>query len=191
MRIVMGLFEGLLSYDPATLEPRPGLAYRYDVDSSNTLYTFHLRENAKWSNGQALTSSDVYNSWKRVLTPKTAAPYASQLYPILGAEAYNTGKNSDFNSVGIKVINPLTLQVQLHAPCPYFTSLCAFVTLFPTPIDLIKKYGDAWVKPEHIITSGPFIIKDWVSRNLITLEANPHYWDRACAFKTHQRVLIR
>ena len=178
MKVVIGLFEGLLSYHPKTLEPVPGIAYKYDLDNTGKIYTFHLRKGAKWSNGTALTAIDFYRSWKRVLTPKTGASYASQLYPIQGAEKYHKAKLKDFNKVGVKVIDQHTLEVTLHAPCPYFTDLCAFVTLFPTPVALIEKYGDAWVKPENIITNGPFTVKDWTARSIISMEPNPQYWDK-------------
>jgi len=177
MTLVMGLFEGLLNYDPRTLEVRPGIAYKYEIDSTGKVYTFYLRENAKWSNGNPLTAKDIFDSWIRVLSPKTAASYASQLYPIQGAEAFNKGKETNPASLGLKVVNKTTFQVTLHAPCPYFLSLCGFVTLYPTPVDLIEKLGDAWVKPENIISNGPYIIKSWQSRNKIILEPNPHYWD--------------
>jgi oligopeptide transport system substrate-binding protein len=178
MRLVIGLFEGLLSYDPSSLEPVPGIAYKYEIDSTGKVYTFYLREEAKWNNGIPMTALDFHRSWERVLNPKTGASYASQLYPIQGAEAYNKGKLDDFKQVGVKVKSKHVLEVTLHNPCPYFTDLCAFVTLFPTPVDLIEQHGDSWVRPENIISNGPFQVKSWISRSIVTLEPNPHYWDK-------------
>ena len=110
--------------------------------------------------------------------PKREPLYASQLYPILNAEAFNKGQVTDFDKVGVKVLNPHLLEVTLHAPCPYFLSLCAFVTLFPTPVHLIEKHGDAWVKPEHLIGNGAFKLESWQSRNKIEMLPNEHYWDK-------------
>lgn len=177
MMVVNALFEGLVAYDPVDLSPRPGLAQRWTISDDGLTFTFFLRE-AKWSDGRPLTSKDVLRSWERVLRPSTGAPYASQLYPVKGAEAYNKGEVKDFAQVGVQAPQPQRLVVSLEAPCPYFLDLCAFVTLFPVPLDLVEEHGDRWVRPEHIVGNGPFRIESWKTRDRIVMVPNEHYWDR-------------
>lgn len=177
-RIVDGLFEGLVSLDPETLAPRPGVAESWAVSDDQKQYTFVLRKDAKWSNGEALTSADFVASWQRVLNPKTGAAYAYQLYPVKNAEAYNQGKLQDFTQVGVQATDAHTLMVALENPCPYFLDLVAFHTLFPTPSAPIRQHGDRWVMPENIVCNGPFRLAKWLPDQRIELTPNPHYWDR-------------
>ncbi len=175
-RLVGELFEGLVNLDPKTLEPRPGVAYRWEILNNGLTYKFHLRKNAKWSDGADLTAHDFYQSWKRVLTPSTGSSYAYQLFPVKGAKESHTNPINSFNNVGIKVIDKHTLSVQLHSPCNYFLDLVAFHTLFPVPVSLINKYKDQWVRVEHIISNGPFKLSAWKPRQKIDMVKNEHYW---------------
>ena len=176
-RLLRALFEGLTSSDPKTLEARPGTAKSWDISADGLTYTFQLREDARWSDGKPVTSQDFYDSWKRVLTPATAATYAYQLYPIANAEAFQKGKLTDFAKVGITAPDDHTLVATLGAPCPYFLDLCAFFTLYPVRVDVIEAHGDRWQRPEHMVSNGPFKLTAWEARQHITMEKNPHYWD--------------
>ena len=175
-RLVGALFEGLVNLDPKTLQPRPGVAHRWTISDDALRYTFHLRSNAKWSDGVRVTAKDFRSAWERVLNPMTGAAYAYQLFPIVGAEEYQKRKLLSFDDVGIKVINPDTLEVNLKSPCSYFLDLVAFHTLFPVRIDLIKIKGDRWVRPENIICNGPYRLSKWEPRQKIELVKNPYYW---------------
>lgn len=177
MRIANNLFEGLLTFHPKSLKPIPGMAESWTISDDGLIYTFKLRS-AKWSNGKALTALDFLKSWERVLNPKTGASYASQLFPIQNAEAYNKSTVKNFDEVGVKATQSDLLEVRLHTPCPYFLDLCAFTTLNPVPIDLVNRHREQWTKSEHIIGNGPFILKERKARQSLTLVPNPHYWDR-------------
>ncbi|MBF0197245.1 MAG: peptide ABC transporter substrate-binding protein [Planctomycetes bacterium] len=191
MRMAEALFEGLLTYDPKTLEARPGVASSWTVQNEGKLYTFTIRKNALWSDGTKLTSHDFYHSWQRVLEAKTAASYAMQLYPIDGAEKYHKGQIKDFKKVGISCPDKHTLVVRLKQACPYFTDLAAFVTLYPTPIHVIQKYGDRWVRPEHIVSNGPFILKDWQHRQKLIMQKSSHYWAKENVKLNHVTALLQ
>lgn len=178
-RIVNELFEGLVTLDPKTLEPRPGVADRWEISDDGLVYRFHIRDAARWSNGSPVTAMDFYRSWKRVLTPSTGAAYVYQLYAVKGAAAYSRGEISSFDEVGISVPDRATLRVELAAPCTYFLDLVAFHTLMPVPVDAINAHGDQWVHPTHFVGNGPYVLKSWEPRQKIELVPNDDYWDRS------------
>jgi len=183
-RLANALFEGLMRLN-AKGRPEPGVAERFTLSEDGRIYTFYLRENARWSNGDPVTASDFFNSWERVLNPKTAAEYAYQLHYIENAKAYNEGKITDFSKVGIKVLQPYVLEVRLTHPTPFFLDLCAFVTTFPVHLPTVKRYGEEWLKPEKIVTNGAFLLKEWRLNDRIWLDKNPTYWDAsAVSLKT-------
>ena len=175
-RICYALFEGLLHFDRFG-EPQPGIAESWDLSSDDKIYTFHLRANAKWSNGDPVTANDFVQSWKRVLLPETASEYAYLLYHIKNAEPFNEGTLKDFRTVGVTAIDDRTLRVELVAPVPYFLDLCSFATLLPVHMPTVKMYGDDWIKPDKLVNNGPFRLKEWRLNYRIRLEKNPLYWD--------------
>ena len=118
--IIMSLFEGLVSEDPHDLHPVPGVAESWDVSPDGKIYTFHLRKNAKWSNGDPVTARDFLESYKRILTPSLASEYSYMHFVVKNAQAYNEGKITDFDQVGYKVLDDYTLQVTLENSTPYF-----------------------------------------------------------------------
>ncbi len=179
MRVVDALFEGLMRYHPETLAPEPAVAERCEMGGNGLLYTFHLRKDALWSDGQRVISGDFLYSWRRVLTPATAAPYAYQLYPVAGAEDFHKGRNSDFSTVGVSAPDEATLVVRLARPCPYFLDLAAFPTLYPVPRGAVEKHGDRWVRPGNLVSNGAFTLTDWKPRERIELARGANYWDRA------------
>lgn len=175
-RILVGLFEGLTSLDPKTLDPRPGIAEKWDLSPDGRTYTFHLRE-ANWSDGKPVTAKDFEYAWMRVLDPATPTDYAHQLYYIKGAEDYREKKTGNRDAVGIKVVNDRTIQVELTNPCTFFLDLCAFYTYYPVRKDVIDKHGPAWTKPENFVSNGAFRLKDWKPTDHILIEKNPAYWN--------------
>lgn len=188
MRVVQALFEGLVNLDPETLEPRPGLAESWDIAADRRHYTFHLRKNARWSDGRPVTAVEVLQSWKRVITPSTGAAYAYQLYPVKGAEAFHHKKVA-FAQVGLAAPDARTLKVELTVPCPYFLDLAAFPTLFPVRIELIQRYGSSWTRPGRLIGNGPYVLREWKPRERIVLERNEQYWDRRVCHLTRITAL--
>ena len=178
-RVVDCLFEGLLRLNPKGVA-EAGLAQAWEVSEDKLVYTFHLRPDAKWSNGEPITAKDFVASWERALRPATASLYAQQLWYIKNARPYNEGTLKDFGEVGAKALDGATVQVTLEAPTPFFLDLAAFPTLRPVYLPALEKYGeDQWLKPGHIVTSGPYTVKDWRIYDRIRMVKNPYYWDAA------------
>lgn len=180
-RIAYALFEGLTAFDQ-TGTPQPGVAERWEISPDGRTYTFHLRNDAKWSNGEAVTSADFLRSWKRTLTPLTASEYAYQLHYVRNARAFNEGKLANFDEVGLRAPDPLTFVVELDNPTPFFLDLCAFVTLLPvhtSSVELAEATSKAWMKPGHVIGNGAFTLEEWRLFDRIRLRRNPRYWNVA------------
>ncbi len=175
-RIVSELFEGLLRFNQAG-EPEPGVASSWEISPDHLTYIFHLRPEARWSDGKPVTADDFVCSWRRLLNSETAAPYSYQLFAVRGAEAFAAGNGKDFSRVGIEAPDQQTLKVTLKNPMPYFLQLCALWPLFPVRIDLIDRVGDDWIKPEHIIGNGPYLLSSWRLNDKIVLQKDPLYWD--------------
>jgi ABC-type oligopeptide transport system substrate-binding subunit len=177
-RVQIGLYEGLLNYDPKTSRPVPGVAKRWDISDDGTVYTFYLRD-AKWSDGKPVTAHDFVYAWKRVLNPATASDYAHQLYYIKGAAAYNSGQQPDASGVAVTARDDHTLVVGLAHPTPFFLDLMPFFTYYPVRQDVIEAFGSKWTLPQHHVGNGPYTLKQWVVNDYILLEKNPLYWDAA------------
>ncbi len=183
--IQFALFENLVAMDPGTLGPAPGVAERWEISQDVRTYRFHLRTNARWSNGDPLTAEDFRWSWWRALQPALGNEYGYMLYPIKNAEAYATGKLSDFSQVGIRVINEHELEVELGAPTPYFLQLLDHHSFSPVHRASIEKFGaptdrfSKWTRPGNMVTNGPFKLTDWKLYKYVRVEKNPYYWDAA------------
>ncbi len=177
-RIAYALFEGLTIFGPDSI-PRPGVASAWEVSSDGRQYTFHLRPEARWSNGDPVTSSDFLYAWRRVLLPETGSEYASQLYPIHNAELFNTGALKDFSQVGIVCVDPQTLVVHLDNPTPYFPDLCAFATFLPVHQATAEGHSDWASKPEHFVGNGPYLLQEWRLFDRVRLVKNFRYWNAA------------
>ncbi len=184
-RLLSSMFEGLVNLDFETMQPIPGVAETWDVSDDGLVYTFHLRADARWSNGDPVTADDFVYSWRRVLTPALAAEYAYLLYPIENAEAFNSGTLTDFDGVSVSAPDPRTLVVKLRAPTPYFLTLQIHFSFYPVHRVTIEKFAaetrrdTAWTRPGNLVSNGPFVLKTWTPNKEITVEKNPHYWDVA------------
>lgn len=177
-RVVSALFEGLTAFDSAAI-PRPGVAESWTISADKREYIFHLRHDARWSNGDAVTARDFTASWRRALAPETASDYASQLYFIKNGKPFNEGTLKDFSQVGVRASDDFTLEVTLENPTPFFLDLCAFPTLFPVHLPSVTKYGDDWIKPGKLVGNGPYLLAGWRINDRIRLVKNPRYWDAA------------
>jgi len=176
--IILNAFEGLTRMDKDS-KAAPGVAEKWEMSEDGLKYTFHLRKDAKWSDGEAVTANDFKYAWLRALDPKTAADYAYQLYYIKGGEEYNTSEGTA-EDVAINVVDEYTLEVELTAPTSYFTQLTAFATYMPVRKDIIEANGDAWAtKAETYVSNGPFKMTDFRMKDAIILEKNENYWDAA------------
>lgn len=176
--IISDLFEGLVSVSP-TGEIEPRLAEKWE-NKDNTVWTFHLRPGVTWSDGTAITAQDIVWSWQRLVSPLTASPYASypgNMHIVNGAEIAQGQKAPE--TLGVKAVDDATLEVTLTQPNAAFLAMLAHPSLVPLDKVLISRYGDKWTKPEHIVTSGPYKLSQWVVNERIVAERNPRYWDNA------------
>ena len=179
-RIAYALFEGLTSFNAAGIAG-PGVAERWDLSPDARVYTFHLRRDAKWSNGDPVTARDFLASWRRTLAPETAAEYSYQLYYVKNAKAFNEGQIKDFSQIGLRVVDDFTFEVTLDNPTPFFLDLCAFVTLLPVHLPSVERCdqtGLSWTKPEHLIGNGAFTLKEWRVFDRIRLVKSETYWNK-------------
>lgn len=175
--VIGNAFEGLYRVDESDVE-KPGVAKSCDISSDGITYTFHLRDDAKWSDGEPVTAKDFAYAWKRALDPKTAAEYAFQLYYIKGAKEFNTGKGTADN-VGIKVIDDLTLEVTLVQPTSYFLNLTTFQTLMPVREDIVSANPDTWTtNPATYVTNGAFKLEEYNMKDSYVFVKNDNYYDK-------------
>jgi oligopeptide transport system substrate-binding protein len=250
------LFEGLTSYDPRDGHPVQGVATSWDQSADNRLFRFHLRPDAKWSDGAPVTAHDFEYAWRRVLRPETASRGVNNLYLLKNGEPFSQGKLKalardaallteprpgsraearlskgsfvqidapaekgwvrvsrfdalptfsgaappaaappaagflpevdlveDASILGVRALDDRTLDVELERPTPYFLRLTSYQTLFPVRRDVVEAFdqrgeGELWVRPENIVSNGPYVLDDWKFRYEITMRPNPHYWRR-------------
>ena len=175
--ILRNVFEGLTVVSPEG-EVQPGAAESWEVSDDGLVYTFKLREGNKWSNGDPVTAQDFEFAWKRVLNPETASQYASIMFPIKGAEAYNSGEGK-VEDVGIKAVDESTLEVTLVAPTAYFLELPAFYSFMPVNQKVVE--GDenwAMEAGEAYVINGAFKLETWNHNSDYVLTKNDQYWDK-------------
>ena len=172
------LFEGLLVTD-VDGHPAPGVAEKWD-NKDFKVWTFHLRKDAKWSDGTPVTAEDFVYSWQRLANPNTASPYASYLQygHIANIDDIIAGKKP-VTDLGVKAIDANTFEVTLSEPVPYFYKLLVHPSVSPVPKSAVEKFGEKWTQPANIVTNGAYKLKDWVVNERMVLERNPQYWDNA------------
>ena len=172
------LFEGLLISD-VDGKPSPGVAEKWE-NKDFKVWTFHLRKDAKWSDGTPVTAQDFVYSWQRLANPNTASPYASYLQygHIVNIDDIIAGKKP-ITDLGVKALDDHTFEVTLSEPVPYFYKLLVHSSVSPVPRAAVEKFGEKWTQPANIITNGAYKLKDWVVNERIVLERNTNYWDNA------------
>ena len=175
--VARDLFEGLMSQDEDG-NLVPGVATGYDVSDDKLTYTFHLRPEAKWSNGDPVTAGDFVFGWRRAADPATASPYQwyMGLMSIANGEAVIAGDMPP-EELGVKAIDDHTFEVTLSAPLPYFAQMTTHATTFPAPQKVIEEFGKDWTKPENIVSNGAYILTEHLPNERLTRERNPMYWD--------------
>ena len=185
-QVIPALFEGLLNFEPTTLAPTPGVAERWEISADGLTYTFHLRANAKWSNGDPFTSADFVYSFRRALSPALGSQYTLLFNPVRGAADYAAGKLTDFSAVGFVAPDPHTLVITLAQPTPYLLGMIAGNPIwFPVHRATIERHGKidqrgtGWTRAGHLVGNGAFILKEWRPNQVIVAEKSPLYWDAA------------
>jgi len=171
------LFEGLLRVGKNG-EVIPALATKWET--KGTVWTFHLRPEAKWSNGDPVTADDFVFSWRRLTDPKTASPYGSYLASayVLNAAEINAGSKPP-SELGVKALDAHTLQVTLAEPNSYLLKQLVHFPVLPVNRKVVEQYGKNWTQPQNFVGNGAFKLAQWVVNEKVVLERNTQYWDNA------------
>ena len=182
--VLAALFEPLIQLDPVDLHPVPAAAASWDVSPDGLVWTFHLQPNAKWSNGDPVRAADWVYSFRRFITASLAAPFSDYAFVVEGAEEYFRGQTPDFDKVGVRAIDPLTLEMRLKNPTPYLPALLNFWAFYAVHPPTIEKFGagvragPVWTRPGNLVGNGPFLLKELVPNDHLSVVPNPHYWGR-------------
>ena len=175
------MFLGLTNINNETGEIEPELATSWESSEDGLTWTFNLRDDVIWSDGNPVTAKDVEYSVKRAIKPETASPYAYVLYIIENAADINQTAiptdTYDIDTLGVTAVDDYTVEFKLASPASYFESISSLWTLRPVPSWAIEEYGDAWTEPENIIVNGPYKITDWSLGESMTFVKNPDYFD--------------
>jgi len=172
--ILRDLFEGLTSESP---EGRiiPGAAIRWNISRDGKTYTFYLRRDAHWSNGDPVTSDDFVYSLRRSADPATASKYAAVLLPIENAAEVLNGDLPP-SDLGVSAMDEFTLQIRMKGPTPYFLALLNHPSTYPVHRASLEKHGSAFSRPGNLVSNGAYVLGDWVIRSRIELVKNENYW---------------
>jgi ABC-type oligopeptide transport system substrate-binding subunit len=176
--VISALMDPLVKLNPDTGDPEASAADSWEVDGPTV--TFHLNEDATWTNGDPVTAQDYVYSWKRTLSPELAADYAYQLYGVKGAAEYNgCEKNCDAlaDKVAVTAVDDYTLQVELTSEQPWFLGQVSHHSFLPVHQATVEEFGDNWTDPENIVTNGPFMLESWDHEASINMVKNPDYRD--------------
>jgi len=171
------LFEGLFNQD-GDGNLIPGVAESYSTNADNTVYTFKLRHDAKWSNGDPVTAQDFVYGFTRAVDPATASPYAwfIAIPSIKNSEKIIAGDLPP-SELGVKALDDYTFEVTLERPVPYFVKMTAHQTMFPAPRKVIEQYGEDWIKPGNIVSNGAYKLDEWVVNEKMVFSRNDNYWN--------------
>lgn len=175
--VLHDLYEGLvITGDHAQIVP--GVARSWQISDDHLTYTFHLRKDARWSNGKPVTAADFVYSLRRAVDPRTASPYADIHKPIVNAGAIISNKKKP-DTLGVKALDEHTLQITLKEPTPFFLETLAHPSSDPVYPPAVKKWGDSFTQPGHAVTNGAYKMQLWRVNERIVLTRNTHYWDNA------------
>ena len=180
-RIITALFEGLVVEHPSGEGVAPGVAKSWENSEDRLTWTFHLRPEARWSDGSPVVARDFLDSYKRILTPSLGAEYAYKLHHVVGAEEFNKGELTDFSRTGFSAPDEHTLVMRLKHPVPYLLEALKHYSWFPVPVATVAKHGpvdrkgNRWTLPGNIVGNGPFVLKEWLRDQRIVVERSPTY----------------
>lgn len=167
------LFEGLVATAPdGSLVP--GAAESWELSDDRMTYTFHLRPDGRWSDGEPVTAADFVYGLRRGADPMTLSSYSQVLAPILNAEAVTRGMLPP-ESLAVEAVDDLTLVIRLKGPTPYFLELLTHSMTFPVRRSNVEQYGNRFARPGNLISNGPYVLDEWVVQSHIKLVKNPYY----------------
>ena len=176
--IQTNIMDGLVQFDfdAETLKVKPALALSWE-SKSNQVWTFKLRQGVKWTDGEPLVAKHFVDGWERLLRPTTASEYAYYLFIVKGAKDYNSGKEKDFDKVGVQAVDDHTLKVTLDKPVSYFPLMLTHHTTYPIRLDVVSTHGeDTWADEGKIVSLGAYKLIKWEHDNIIHLERNEEYY---------------
>ncbi|EJR31503.1 MULTISPECIES: peptide ABC transporter substrate-binding protein [Bacillus] len=175
--VMQNIFEGLYVLDDQD-QPIPAVAKSFKRSEDGKKYTFDLRKDAKWSNGDSVTANDFMFAWKRAINSETASQYAYMLFYVKNAKEINKG-TMPLDELGVKVINDYKLEVELEQPIPYFLQLLALPIYLPQHESFLKEQGKNYaLEPSNLIYNGPFVLEKWKHEQEFQLKKNATYWDQ-------------
>ncbi|UXI00352.1 ABC transporter substrate-binding protein [Photobacterium sp. TY1-4] len=174
--VIRDLMEGLVNQD-GNGNLVGGVAKSWETKDNKT-WIFHLRPEAKWSNGDPVSAADFVYAWQRLADPKTGSPYASYLEMTTMKNAVDiiSGKKSP-DALGVEAVDAHTLKVSLEKPVPYFVAMTVHTSMKPVNQKVVEKFGDKWTSPENYVGNGAFVLDKWVVNERIVLTRNSKYWD--------------
>jgi oligopeptide transport system substrate-binding protein len=175
--VLRQIMEGLMIQD-AQGNLRPGVATGFEASDGNTVYTFTLRDDAKWSNGDPVVAQDFVNGWRRAADPATASPYAwyVELTQMKNAAEIVAGTMPP-SELGVEAVDDHTLKVTLNQPVPYFPAMTSYATLSPIHLATVEKHGSNWTAPENYVGNGAYMLTELALNEYFKLEKSPTYWD--------------
>lgn len=188
--ILLNLMEGLLEIDSKN-KIQNRLAEKYVISPDGKTYTFTLRPNVLWQDGVPLKATDFVTSWKRLISPFTAASYAYLLFDVEGAKDFYDGKLKDFSKVGIKALDDRRIEVKLTRPLSYWIYLPSFWPLFPLRQDVLDKHGNSWASPGKMVTLGPFVLESRELGSKVVMVPNPRYWGKKPGITRAEALVIQ
>ena len=174
---VRDLFEGLMNQD-ADGNLIPGVATGYTTNEAKDVYTFTLRDNARWSDGNPVTAHDFVYAWRRLADPATASPYSwfADIMALENVGAVMSGESPP-EALGVRALDNHTLEVRLTASLPYFAAMTTHASTFPSPQWTVRTFGDAWTKPGNIVGNGAYVLTEHIPNETATRERNAMYWN--------------
>lgn len=175
--ILRDICEGLTSLDHAA-DPVPGVADKWEVSPDGRQYTFHLRPDARWSNGDRVVAGDFVAALRRLVDPTTASAYAQIVDVIVNAGDIVTGRQAP-DTLGVTSPDDATVVIQLNSPAPYLPSLLAHPSTCPIHRPTLAQHPDQVAKPGVMVSDGAFVLKEWVQGSHILAVRNRHYWNDA------------
>jgi oligopeptide transport system substrate-binding protein len=173
-RVAYDLFEGLTSFDQSN-QPIPGLAESWTIATDGKSYVFHLRPGIKFSNGTPISASDVVFSFQRLADPKNASPYNYLLTNLEHGQEVING-TLPVSALGIKALDSTTVQIKLIHPDSNFLQICTMPNLGIVSKASFTRYGNDWLLPANLVTSGAYTLTEWVVKGHMLLTKNPHYY---------------
>jgi len=173
--IIGDLFVGLTTED-ASASVIPGAAENWSISKDGLVYTFRLRDGHVWSDGVPVTAGDFVFALRRILSPKTAARYASLLYIIKNARHFNQGLASA-DDLGVKALDDRTLEIVLENPAPFLPQLLTHYTTFAIPEHVVRKKGNEWVRAGVMVSNGAYVLAEWKANDYVRITKNPLFYD--------------